>query len=244
MKIDFLKLVLRIVCFLFLAGCGGAKDADKIADAQTCLDYATPAQASECVSKVDGINTEGANLIRCAGKFVKEGYNQSDKIATAVAQLSSSGSGSNGSTAMMAALAFKAESTTALNATSAQEAFQYCSLAKAKGLILLSGLVQTSTTLTNIAGGNLSTLSGSDLQTYMNTYKNDPTAQAAVGSAVVGIYTSSCSSNQTTTGNFCTQFASAVSSVSGGISNVNGIGQQIMTCYANPAAAGCSGFTN
>lgn len=232
--------------FLLLSACGGAKDIDKIADAQACLDNAAPAQASECVAKVDGIESEGANLIRCVGKFVKEGFNQTDKIATAVSQLSSGGNGANGSLAMMAALAFKSESTTALNSSSAQQVFSYCTLAKAKGLILLSGLVQTSTALAYIAGGNLATLDGDALKAIMAdpTVLANPEAQAAVGGAIVGIYNSSCGTGQTSTGNFCEQFASAVAAVPGGTSNVNGIGQQIMTCYANPAAAGCSGFTN
>lgn len=228
---------------LLLTSCGGKTDIDKIADAQSCLDTAKSYEADACVSKVDGVDTEGAYLIRCIGKFIKEGFNESSKLANAVAQLSSGGNGSNGSTGMMAALAFKGEATTALNSANAQVTFGYCKSAKAKGLILLSGLVQTSTTLTDIAGGNLATLDGTALRTIMASEINNPVAQAAVGSAVVGIYSSNCENGQTTNGNFCAQFETAINSV-GGIANTNAIGQKIMFCYTNPSDPSCAGFAN
>jgi hypothetical protein len=81
------------------------------------------------------------------------------------------------------------------------------------------------------------------LQTLMSSLSSNADAQAAVGSVVVSMYTSNCSSTTSSApGNYCQQFASAVASVSGGTTNTAGIGQQIMTCYSNPSAAGCSGF--
>jgi hypothetical protein len=245
-KIQFssAKFLIFSTSIFLLLGCGGAKDIDKIADAQTCLDQATSSQASDCVAKVDGLTSPAAYLIRCAGKFVREGYNQSTKLATALGQLSSSGSGSNGSLAMMAALAFKAESTAALNSTSAQQAFSYCTLAKSKGLILLSGLVQTSTVLAELGGASLATLDGAALLALMGSQSSNPAAQAAVGGAIIGIYNSNCGTGQSTTGSFCTQYSSAIGSVSGGSSNVNGVGQRVMYCYANPTDTSCVGFSN
>ena len=235
--------LLFAISALLLISCGGRKDIDKIADAQSCLDTAKASEAEACVSKVDGLDSEGANLIRCVGKFVKEGFNESTKLANAVAQLSSGGNGTNGSTAMMAALAFKNEATTALNYASAQTTFNYCTSAKAKGLILLSGLIQTANTVAHLGGGNLATLTGTDIQTLMGTLVNDPVAQAAVGSAVAGIYTSNCGNGQTTNGNFCAQFESVVTAV-GGIGNTSAIGQKVMFCYTNPTDPTCAGFAN
>ena len=232
-----------LFCLLAITACGKAKDVDKVADAQSCLDTATSSQAAECVSKVDGINAEAADLIRCAGKFVKEGYNENNKVANAVSQISNN-KGSNGSTAMMAALAFKAEATTAANSLSAQSAFTYCSRSKSKGLILLSGMVQTSTVLAELGGGNLATLDGPALLALMTAQANNPAAQAAVGSAIVGIYSSNCTGGQTASGNFCAQFNSAIGAVSGGTSNVNGVGQRVMFCYTNPTDPTCIGFAN
>jgi hypothetical protein len=229
------------VLFL-LAACGGPKDIDKIADAQNCLDRATASGAAECVSKVEGIDSQGADLIRCVGKFVKEGFNDPTKLSTAMTGLSAGGNGTAGSTAMMAALAFSAESTPALNSTSSQEALTLCNKAQSKGLILLSGLAQTSTTLAVLGATNPATLTGAQLTTLMNTLATDPIAQTAVGSAVVAIYSSSCTGTGTTTGSFCTQFASAVATVPGGIADPAAIGAKIMACYTAPTTPGCSGF--
>lgn len=238
----YITLTLAISSLLLIS-CGGRKDIDKIADAQSCLDTAKASEADACVSKVDGVDSEGAHLIRCVGKFVKEGFNESTKLANAVAQLSSGGNGANGSTAMMAALAFKNEATSALNYASAQTTFNYCTNAKAKGLILLSGLIQTANTVAYLGGGDLATLDGTDIQTLMGTLVNDPTAQAAVGSAVSGIYTSNCGNGQTTNGNFCAQFESVVTAA-GGIQNTAAIGQKVMFCYTNPNDPSCTGFAN
>ena len=235
------KLVVTASLIFLVGGCAGkATDTDLIQDAQNCLDTAKTTEATACVAKVDGITTQAADLIRCVGKFVKEGYNDSSKVSTARESLKTSGNGATGSLGMMAALAFKSESTSALNSARAQDAFTLCTKANSKGLILLSGLVQTATVLGDLSS-SLSNMTASDLAAAMGTYANNPTAQAAVGSAVVAMYNSNCTSGQTATGNYCTQFSSAVTA-SGGTTNSSAIGQLVMTCYNNPAATGCSGY--
>lgn len=242
MKTNLLKWTVSLAGVVLLTSCGGPKDIDKIADAQNCLDQATAAEADQCVSKVEGLESEAAYLIRCTGKFVKEGFNDSTKLASALSSISGGNTGASGSTAMMAALAFKAESTPALNSSSAQEAFNFCTKSNSKGLILLSGLTQSSTVVAVLGGQDPTTLTGPQLQTLMGTLQSDPVAQAAVGTAVATIYTATCTNSSTTTGNYCEQFDSAIAKIPGGITNTSGIGQQIMICYSNPAAAGCTGF--
>lgn len=228
-----------IFFFLLATACGGPKDVDKIAEAQNCLDTAAAADADACVAKVDGIESSGAYLIRCAGKFVKEGFNDPSKLSGVMDSISGD-TGADGSTAMMAALAFKAEATTALNSISAQQAFDYCTAANSKGLILLAGLSQTASVLGDLGGD--ADLTGPELKTLMGTKQNDPVAQEAVGTAVTSIYTTNCLNNNTTSGAFCEQFASAVATVPGGITNTTELGKQIMICYNDPTATGCTGF--
>lgn len=242
------SLTILIAALIFNSGCNKETDADKIADAQSCLDAATASEADMCVSKVDGIESEGAYLIRCSGKFVKEGFNSPTKLASALANISGdNNAGADGSLAMMSALAFTAESTSALNAASASETISYCTKANSKGLIFLAGLTSTATSLWSI-GESLSLTGGTpptaaELEQLMNDLVSNPDAQAAVGTAVVAIYESGCTgTNSSVPGNYCEQFQSAVGNVSGGTSNPTAIGQQIMTCYTNPAAAGCTGF--
>lgn len=240
------KYILSLLVLVLVNCKQSATNADKILDAQTCLDTSSAAGATECVAKVDGIDSQAADLIRCSGKFVGEGFNDSSKLSAALANISTSGSGATGSTAMIAALAFTSKATESANSTSAQEAFTYCTKAKAKGLILLAGLSQTATVIGQLSAtidlSNPSSITGANLQTAMGTLASDPTAQAAVGNAVVSMYNANCTGTNTTTGNFCQQFSSSIGVVSGGTSNPSGVGAQIMTCYSNPAAAGCTGF--
>lgn len=240
------SLILILTLTSFAACKQGAKDADKILDAQNCLNGASPGQADDCVAKVDGIESEAAYLIRCVGEFVDEGYGNSSKIATAIDNLKNQGEGSAGSTAMIASLAFTAVAgDEAANAANAKKAFGYCTTAKSKGLIFLSGLAQTSTVLASLSGSidlsNPASLTGANLQAAMTALAGNPEAQAAVGTAIVSIYETNCV-NGTTTGSFCEQFSSVVSNVNGGTSNPAGIGQQIMTCYTNNSTPGCTGF--
>ncbi len=239
---QFLLFAISSVALSFvLVSCSKEKDIDKISDAQSCLDKASSSDVDTCVAKVDGLSSQGAFLIRCVGKFMKEGFTSPSKIAGAISNLNG-GSGSTQSTAVMAALAFKAESTSALNSASAQQALNYCNIANSKGLILLAGLSQTATVLADLGLGSTTNLSGTDLKNLMGTLQGNTTATTAVGSAVVSIYETNCTSGNSTTGNFCQQFSSAVTAVSGGTSNPAGIGAKIMECYNNPAASGCTGF--
>lgn len=235
------------VFILTLSSCKqGPKDSDKILDAQNCLDSATAATVETCVQKVEGMDSQGAYLIRCVGKFVSEGFSNSSKIGTALDALKAGGNGASGSTSMIAALAFTSQSTESANATSAETTLDYCNKAKSKGLVFLAGLAQTSTLLASLSAGidlsDPSTINGANLLAAMTALAGNPVAQTAVGSAIVSIYESSCAPGQVTTGNYCEQFQSAVGAVSGGITNPAGIGQQIMTCYNDPTADGCSGF--
>lgn len=239
---QFLLFAVSSVALSFvLVSCSKEKDIDKISDAQTCLDTATASEVDACVAKVDGLSSQGASLIRCVGKFMKEGFTSPSKIAGAISNLNG-GSGSNQSTAVMAALAFKAESTSALNSASAQQALTYCNEASSKGLILLAGLSQTATVLADLGLGSTTNLSGDALKTLMGTLQGNTVATTAVGTAVVSIYQTNCTSGNTTTGNFCQQFSSAVTSVSGGTSNPAAVGAKIMECYNTPTAEGCTGF--
>ena len=58
---------------LLLVSCG-PKDSDKIGDAQLCLDNATSSNVSDCVQKVDGLESPGAYVIRCSANFIQEGF--------------------------------------------------------------------------------------------------------------------------------------------------------------------------
>lgn len=230
------------ILFLGLTSCVKETDADKIADAQSCLDVASTADVDGCLQKVEGIESEGAYLIKCAGAFIKEGFSTPTKLSNALSNLSSTGgSGAGASVAVISALAFSSKSTAALNATWAQETYTNCEKSKSNGLILLSGLSLTATTLWNLSG-LLSQPNASTLQSLMSSLSGNSNAQSTIGSAAVTMYQSNCQASNSAPGSFCAQFQSAVNTVPGGTSNPTGVGQQLMTCYGNPNASGCSSF--
>lgn len=235
------RLILT-VCFstLLLTACS-EKEADLIADAQSCLDTATAATAASCVAKVDGIESKGAYLIRCVGKFVEEGFNDPQRIKSAMEQIDGGGEATE-SLAMMTVMAFKSSATKSVNETNATAAFNHCNRGASKGLILLSSLARTATTVASLAASvpNPQNMTPAELDAAMNEVKNNPAAQEAVGQAAVAVYNTSCVNNSgETTGNFCTQFQAAIDANGG---STNGIGQFIMNCYANPMTVGCDGF--
>lgn len=230
------------LCLVFMLGFGLAacseKDVDKIADAQACLDKASPQGADDCVSKVSGIDSQGADLIRCVGKFVREGFNDPSKISDALQAADGQGSDGDASLAMMAAFKFTSYGNTTANKEGANQAFEYCTAAKSKGLIFLSGLAKTSTLFAAIGPVN----NAADLEALMTANQGDPDVQEAVGAAANAIYESNCQNGGSSTGEFCQQFESVVSSVGG--SN-EAVGLCAMQCYTNTPPTGsctCQGF--
>lgn len=243
-------LIISVFSILALLACAKETDADKIADAQSCLDAATVSDVDGCLEKVTGLESEGSYLIRCAGAFIKEGFSTPSKLSTALSNLSSSGgSGGAASTSVISAVAFTSKSTSSLNSTYAQETYDNCAKSKSNGLILLSGLSLTATVLWDLAVtvGGLGITSGTpptaaELQTLMASLSSNSSAKSVVGAAAVSMYETNCQSSNSAPGSFCAQFQSSVTAVPGGTSNPSGVGQQLMTCYGNPNAAGCSSF--
>lgn len=116
-----------------IIGCG-AKDADKIGDAQICLDKATTAsQADTCMSKVDGIETSSAYGIRCSAKFIAEGFGSPSRIVDVFSSLDGGGDVND----LMSLITFTAKGSITADTTSAADTFQYCYNSGGKGSTLL-----------------------------------------------------------------------------------------------------------
>jgi hypothetical protein len=222
-----------------LTGCGPT-DADKISDAQTCLNSATPDEADTCVAMVAGIDSASASLIRCSGAFIKQGFGDGTKISDALQQLNG-GSGASQSIAMIAELAFGYEANTADNLTDAQNALSECNASGSPGLIFLAGIASTATQTAQVVGADPSTLTSTDVTNALTTIASgsDPAAAATVGNAALTIYNTSCGDGNTTAGNYCQQFESVIQSVG---TDPNSVGQFLATCYTTPSTSGCQGF--
>ncbi len=116
--------------------CGSEKDADKIGNAQICLDNlpvsATPTQVDACMTAIEGISSAEAEHLRCAGAFMKEGFLDPTKVADA---MSSIGGGTLG---FMSFMSFTSEGGIAADTTNAANAFSSCFNSGAKGTTLIS----------------------------------------------------------------------------------------------------------
>ncbi len=196
-----------------LGACSAKKDADKVADAQACLNSSTQATAMDCVSKVDGVETAAAYTVRCAAIFIRQGFSQPAFVAQAATQIKS-GSGSSSTTAVMEAFEFRALSTLTENYNQSQTALDYCSRSSSKGLSFLAttaSLATTSKYLTSVVSG---CSSSADTATQLACLKNanDTAADTAVGTIVSGAYATNCSGAQAGANQaLCDQFTTATS---------------------------------
>lgn len=222
MKSVSLKLVLTLTSVLVLGACSETA-IDKVADAQACLDQATASNVSECLSKVDGVNTKGAYLIRCSAKFIEEGFNDPVKLTNALSAVESN-SGGTGTTNAMDALSFS-------SVQNAKDAATYCAQAESKGLIMLSSMAKMATVLKDVSGGNINTA----INTCAIGGCNQDTL-IALGQAATIAYQSNCANGGESLGSVCEQFGSVVDS-----GDSEAIGLHLAQCL-NGTGSGCSGF--
>ena len=215
----------------FLVHCSGKKDADKVAEAQVCLNSSTQSTAADCVSKVDGLDSPGANAIRCSAIFIQQGFSNPETVAS-IANTAKNGTGSSSTAAIMGAFAFRALSTPIANYNQSQQALTYCSNAGSKGLAFLAttaGLATTANYLTTITAGCTST---NDVTAALNCLKgaNNASADSAVGTVVLSAYTVNCVGTQSGANQeFCSQFTTATANCAAG--DTACIGGQFLNNY-------------
>jgi hypothetical protein len=237
----YMKTSLLILMSLTLISCGKETDADKIADAQACLDKATAANASACVAKVEGINSKGANLIRCVGTFVKQNLGTPSALAQIFTALDDNGGGGRNATiGIMDAITFKTNSGSAIpnsqDLSDSQYAASICNESNSPGLGMLSTLTVTATTVSSIGLGSINNT------TLENCATDDcsPQQLAAIGSAVQLAYQSNCMNGGSSLGDVCTQLDSVIQNAGG--SNT-AIADTLLRCLAGTLPpATCQGF--
>jgi hypothetical protein len=205
---------MAMVCALsmsaFLVSCG-AKDSDKVGEAQLCLDSATQATAAACMEKISGIETTSASLLRCSAGFITEGFTSATRFNSAFAALSNGTS--NSTEGFLGVLAFNSKSTADLNVTFANETYEHCAKSKAKGFMLLGSMAKTATVLSKLAGTFTSGTQPSETDIANALATAGPTEKAAIGAAVITTYTASCQTGQVSNAQLCTDFNAALTGV-------------------------------
>jgi hypothetical protein len=222
--------LLTLFCSTFLLSCG-PKDADKIGDAQYCLDNATAATVSECVAKVDGLESSGAYIIRCSANFIQKGFGDPATIVATFQNLDNSGS--NTTTAFLAALNFS-------DSTFAGQTYDYCLKTQQKGLSMLAAMVQSATSIATLGaqlGGGCTSGSATsaEIQSCIaNLVNNSGTTEAqqavqTVGQTVLDVYQSSCQTGSQVNASLCSQMTTALNNA--GTTDPIAIGEQLISAW-------------
>ncbi|HEY8272036.1 MAG TPA: hypothetical protein VIG33_14185 [Pseudobdellovibrionaceae bacterium] len=187
----------------FLISCA-PKAADKIGDAQLCLDKATQGTAAACLEKIEGIDTAAANVMRCSAGFIDEGFTDPTRFKKAFDALSQKSAGATNTLTFLSFIAFSSKGTATENKAFATDTYNSCLKTKAKGLTLLGSMAMTATV---ISGGLTALNDGAAIQTAITSLLGsaDDSSKTAVGSAVIATYTSSCTDGSEANQGLCDQ---------------------------------------
>ena len=220
-----------------LSGCQET-DADKVGDAQLCIDKATPTSVSSCLAKIEGIDTPAANVLRCSAGFIEEGFDQANRLIDSLDQLKAGG---GGTTALMGLIAFKSKTGGALNKAFAVATSDYCQKSDQKSLALLGTLAMTATSLASIAFPGLTegqTVTENDIKTVIDNLlaagPGDATAIAAVseiGNAVSATYQIACAASSSSDAKMCKEIVDTMNNSGVDINDPKAVGDKILELW-------------
>lgn len=134
------KIALMVFALTALLSCGKESEADKIGDAQICLDKLenpTVAEANACIAMVDGLDSPGASGIRCSGAFIREGVVSGNRLVAAMDSIKD-GAGSSNMQKMMGLLSFTSAGIIGTDFANTKTAFDDCYASGGRGSTLLS----------------------------------------------------------------------------------------------------------
>lgn len=232
-----LPLVCALSLSVLLASCG-PKDADKVGQAQLCIDKATQGTAAACMEKIVGIESASAYALRCSANFIDEGFTQPARFQQAFDAFDNNSSGNT--EAFMSVMTFKSKSTIDDNVDFANQTLEYCNKSGAKGLMLLGSMASTSTVLAKVAdtlGGSGSTPTADQINDALEALQadpNSPTNQAtisAIGTAISSTYSASCQDG-TANQSLCDQLDTALAGID--INDPSAVGNAVIANWAAP----------
>ncbi len=242
------KIMIVLSTLIFISSCSSSSDADKIVDAQECLDeYARNGggDVDACVSKVSGLTSAASHGIRCAAGFIKEGKGGATFFVNAFQTIETvSGSAIAN---FLNVVGFKSAGTGNLtNATNnyntAATVYDYCALSKAKGATLIATFSFLTNMLFKLSCENTGstpagdcnmddTSAGTAIVGSATTWVTGVVAfKTALGTMVINTHEVSCSTgnaNDTLCG-----FMSNAIAQGGGVPAT--VGQKFLEILANP----------
>lgn len=224
----------------------GCEDKDKIAQAQACLDAVSQSsysQATNCLSYIDGDDSQQANIIRCSAYLMAGGLT-TNKMVNAYKALS----GTTGSGSAVTNKEAVFIGTLVLDSTSyATTGDSYCKKTNVKGLMYISGLAVMGTTLSTV-GAAIGTYSNPPTEAEVNAVINDCTGgtpNAACSASTIGTVASTVAStycaSQSADQSVCSTVNSAIAAGGGDTTKIgNGLMCLLKKGTYNPTTDTCT----
>ena len=179
-------LIISIPFVIGLITSCSQKDADKIAEAQACLDKAEASGAYDCVDIIAGIETKAAYLIRCSADFIYQDFTNPNRLIEISEQMQSTGG--SGATMAIGLLAFNNTFGATSKLTLATQANTNCTKSESKGMALLASMAYIATTIDASGAADIAADCDSTAPGY-----NPATCESSVNSAI-------CDMDETTLG--------------------------------------------
>ena len=222
----------------------GPKDVDRIGEAQACLNEAGSDQVDGCLEKISGVNSVGADTLRCSGYFQREGILSASTVIAAFASLSEQGASTRDRFAgFMSLVTFsKSAPNWTLSESRALETFDMCVQSQGKATTFIAALSVLSGAIISYgyqSGETINFGSPSQIETSVTNslvrlgldLAEPPvpgavvgvtnlavTALTNIGTAILKSYQVSCVVQNPVDQTSCTQFSQAISNAGTGAS--------------------------
>ncbi|MBX3032524.1 MAG: hypothetical protein KF865_01270 [Bdellovibrionaceae bacterium] len=230
--------ILSLLAAVVLLSCGGTKDADQIGDAQFCLDKldagATAADVNACLEKIEGMTSPGAEGLRCAGAFIREGFSSGKRFNDAFKAIDNGASGSSLAT-LMGIVTFSSMGNLPADFSNVGSAFDSCMKSGSKGATMIVSFSYLTMAMISYFDNNapITTCTGNpcyDLETQTTDVANtqklidlvDPStgnadaiaAQTSIGAIIIASYNLSCTGSSANK-DLCDVFQKAIDDAGG-----------------------------
>lgn len=187
------------------------KDEDIVIDAQYCLDGARDAVAAQaCISKLDGIHSEAAYVLRCSADFIGQGFGDPEQLSQALDQLQNPSGGASGTEAFLSFMVFD-------SVANANSTFNNCVASKQKGLSMLGAMAKAATNVASLGlglGPNISTnLTPAQIDTAITNLINSGDADLVIGETISTIYETTCASGGAVNADMCKPLTDALATL-------------------------------
>jgi hypothetical protein len=226
-------ILISSLAFLSLSSGCGKKDTDRVSEAQDCLDKSTSDTALTCLSKVEGVESGQASLVRCSAYFIDQDFASGTRFAQVADQITNGGSGTPDSRTLSAlsVMAFvSTKYTMAVNFDLSKAASAECSKSSSAGLIYLSSMMSMSTALLNdlgfVPGSGTPSLTGACAGGVSTA---TPATKNIMGAAAIAAYNSNCLGKDLTNNVVCQQYQEAL----GGSADPATVGAALATNLCN-----------